>query len=173
MRFFLIAIKALALVVATMAVLITAYLWSHRIPSDSRIQEQFVRDNILISELLDKLSQEPPNIVGITKEDVMVDDTTNWVLPEKAGFSKAHFAEYRALMDKAHVTQLWRYEGQTNFNVAASGFVSFGWRLAFTYARTPPAPLIQSIDYLPARTSEDRGPVYRPLGGDWYIRLIY
>jgi hypothetical protein len=144
--------------------LIAAFIWYSGIPSDSRIQKQFTRDKVVITELLDKLSKESPNIVGITKDDVMVDDPSNWVLPEKAGFSEKHFAEYKALMDDAHIINFWRSNGETDFAIAGFGFASEGWRLGFTYTTLTPSPLVTSIDSPPRLTTQDRGEVYRPLG---------
>jgi hypothetical protein len=154
-------------------VAIAAFVWSCRIPSDSLVQERFIKDKAVLTVLLDRLSQEPHRIVGITKDDVMVDDTSNWITPEKANFSRIRFSEYKALMDQAHINQLFRSDDGIHFAIAGVGFASEGWRLDFTYTKIAPSPLVQSIDSPPRPISEDGAVIYRPLGDDWYIRLIY
>ena len=154
-------------------VAIAAFVWSCRIPSDSQVQARFIRDKAVLTLLLDRFSQEPPRIVGITKDDVMVDDTFNWVTPEKANFSRIRFFEYKALMDQAHVIQLFRADDGIHFAIAGAGFASNGWRLDFTYTKIAPSPLVQSIDSPPRLISEDGVVIYRSLGDDWYIRLYY
>jgi hypothetical protein len=174
MRTFVVIAKYFTLLfICVVLALCALFIWYSRIPSDSQVQQRFDKDKGVLVELLNKFSHEPPNIVGVTTDKVMVDDTSNWVLPEKAGFSSEHFAEYKVLMDEAHITQLWHYEGATNFNIAAFGFASEGWRLSFSYTKTIPSSLVPSIDNQQGHSIEDRGPVYRSLGDNWYIRLIY
>jgi hypothetical protein len=141
-----------------------------RIPSDRQVQDRFNRDKPALTELLGILSGEPSKIVGVTQHEVMLYDFPNWVPPDKAGFSDEHFAEYKALMGKAHVIELFRSDGEVNFGFAYWGMAGSGWRLDFAYITTPPSPLVTSIDSPPTTYSDAN---YRPLGGDWYIRLIF
>jgi hypothetical protein len=154
--------------------LFSGLIWYSRIPSDSLVQERFNRDQATLTALLDMLSREPSKIIGVTKQDVMVDDASNWVLPDKAGFSDEHFAEYKTLMHKAHIIQLFRRDGEVNFAFAGWGMAGSGWRLSFAYITTTPSPLIKSIDSPPRVSSPDGSIVaYRSLGHDWYVRLIF
>jgi len=178
MRLFMVIAKYLALLfvwgaIALFALLVCYTIWYSRIPSDSEVQQRFDRDKSAIVELLNKLSQEPASIVGVTKDKVMLDDTAHWVAPEKAGFSSKHFTEYEVLMHNAHVLQVWRNDGETNFAIAGWGFASEGWRLSYAYVSSTPTPLVPTIDNPPRHAAGDPGVVYRPLGDNWYIRLIY
>jgi hypothetical protein len=150
--------------------------WWERVPvvmPANAVLRQFTNNSSTLVELRDKLLQEPPSIVGITQKEVMLNDTSNWVPPEKAGFSDSHFLEYRALMDKAHIKELWSDEGVINFGIAGFGFAGSGWRLSFAYTKTPPPSLISSIDSLPKHSSGNPSVEYRALGNNWYIRIYY
>jgi hypothetical protein len=151
-----------------------AFIWSFKIPSDNQVQERFNRDRAPLTVLLNMLSREPSKIIGVTKHDVMIDYPSKWVIPDKAGFSEEHFAEYKTLMDKAHIIQIFRWDGEVNFAFAGWGVAGSGWRLSFAYIITPPSPLVKSIDSPPKVSSPDgRTIAYRSLGHNWYIRLIF
>lgn len=167
-----VALWGISLFVITMVALFAFLMWCAHIPSDEQIQKRFVRDKLALTELVHKLSSEPPRIIGITQDEVMLDDTINWVSPDKAGVSIGQFAQYQTLLNQAHVTQVWRDQNTINVNVAAYGFASSGWRLAFTYTTKVPSPVVPTIDS-PPTASQEGAVIYRPLGDDWYIRLIY
>jgi hypothetical protein len=65
-----------------------------RVPKDSQIVQRFNENQIVLSQLRDKLIQEPPRIVGFTKDQVMIDNPHNWISPEQAEVSPSHFLEY-------------------------------------------------------------------------------
>jgi hypothetical protein len=171
MRAVIVSITVIALVL--LGVFVGVILFA-RMPSDSQVQERFNRDQIALTVLLDMLSREPSKIVGITKSEVMVDAPSNWVSPDKAGFSNEHFTEYRSLMDKAHIIQLFRGDGEVNFPFAGFGMAGSGWRLSFAYITTTPSPLVKSIDSPPKVSLPDGSmDAYRALGHNWYVHLIF
>jgi len=73
-------------------------------------------------------------------------------------------------MDQAHVQQIWRDDGETHFAIAGFGMVGSGWRLDYAYTLTPPTAQVLSIDHHPTQSVRL---VYRPLGENWYIRLLF
>jgi hypothetical protein len=150
------------LFVISVVSLIALTAWYSHIPSDKEVQERFDRDKPFLVLLLNKLAQEPTKIVGVTKDKVMVDSTSNWISPDKAGFSSEHFAEY----------EIWRSDGETVFAIAGWGWASNGWRLSFDHPDVAPDSQVSSIDHPPV-TAQEGSVVYRPLGDGWYIRLIY
>jgi hypothetical protein len=173
MRFLSIIKYAALLFIIVCVVLIAALIWDGQIPSDGEVLRQFNRDNSILVKLRDKFLQEPASIVGITQDKVMFNDTSNWISPEKAGFSDSHFLEYRVLMDKAHIKELWLDQGVINFKFAGFGIAGSGWRLSFAYTKTPPSSLIPSIDSLPKHYAGEPSPEYRALGNNWYMRIYY
>ena len=154
------------------SVLLALSFWFSKIPSDSQMATLFEKNKPILEVLLDKISHEPPEIVGIAKDDhVMVNEPFNWVSPDKAGFSSEHFSEYKTLMRNAGVISLWRRSEATEFAIARRGFAGAGWGLTFVHEMAKPAPLVSSIDGPPREQMGNGNNVYRPLGGDWYIRL--
>jgi len=164
---------AALLFVILVVALIATLIWDNQIPSDSEVLKQFEKNRVVLEELRDKLLEESPSVVGITRDKVMIDDASNWVSPEKAGFSNNHFLEYQRLMNIAHIKELWRDDGVINFRIARFGFPGSTWFLSFAYTKTTPSSLIPSIDSLPKHSSETPSVEYRALGNNWYMRIYY
>jgi hypothetical protein len=141
-------------------------------PSDTSIAYRFNEDKATLVNLMQMLSEEPPTILGITQDKVMINDLSNWTSPEEGGFSKENFAKYHSLMSKTGIKQLWRRDGATYFNFAEFGIAGSGWRLAFMHSTSIQSPLTTSVDLPIADTGADPEIVYRPLGDGWYIRVL-
>ncbi len=162
-----------AILIAGLIALIALFVWHTTAPSDRQVVARFERDQAALEELRQTFSHEPPRIIGVTRDSVMLDDTTNWVSPIKAGFSDQRFHDYQELMAHAHVTQVWNYEGETDFAFAASGFASYGWRLTFVY-RTSKPPFEETTIDPPYHRIPAEGPlvIYRPVAANWYARFL-
>ena len=141
-------------------------------PTDVQLVERFKTNREAMVDLCNRLEREPPQIVGITTERVMIGDPSTRISPEKAGFSPEHFLEYKALLYKAHVSEIWRANHETCFYITGAGFAGEGWRLCYVYTRDVPSNLIARIDRKEEGFVERPTAFYRALGDNWYIKLI-
>jgi hypothetical protein len=150
----------------------SAFEGCSRAPTDAQIASRFSTDRQVLTELSNKLSHEPLKIVGVTRDRVMVGYPYNWVVPADAGFSADHFKEYELLLRKVKISKMWRSDGETCFYITGFGFAGEGWRLLYVYTAVTPNVLVNSIDVEREDHTSHSNVMYRPLGSNWYIKLI-
>jgi hypothetical protein len=95
--------------------------------------------------------------------------------PVELGIAPERVALYRQRMSAAGCPRIdVRDDGAVVFAVASWGLANRGWRVALVWTKTPPTPLVPTIDGFrktrPARTWES---ATSPLGGDWYATIIW
>jgi hypothetical protein len=143
-----------------------------KMPSDSELVSFFMRHKNNFETLERMLSQEPLQIVGITRSQIMFKDPWNQVSPQDASISKPHFDSYQELMSKCDVQQVWRHNGETLISAGFSGwgFAGKGPRLAYVFRLDPPANQVKTLDGV-KKLNSGLTTVYRHLSDHWFIRL--
>jgi hypothetical protein len=164
--------KAGAALLIVIAVVLTStwFLSSSLVPSDSQVVARFKRDKASLEQLRQTFSHEASGIDGVTQDSVIVGENKSSVTPSQAGFTEQKFADYQRLLAQAHVDQVLNYGDETDFYFTSAGMAGTGWRLFFVYRTSMPGFEAQTID--PPHTERPPFFLYRPLGGNWYVRLL-
>lgn len=143
-----------------------------KIPSDSDLKFFFVQHEGVFTTLKGILSSEPPEIVGVTRHDIMFKEPWHRVLPKEANMSTGRFEAYQKLMSKNGINQVWRHNGEIIISAGFSGggFAGKGPRLAYVYRLDQPTNQVQTLDGI-KKSNPGWTTVYRQLGNKWFIRL--
>jgi hypothetical protein len=91
------------------------------------------------------------------------------------GLSSARVEAYRSLMKQARIPRAFRSEHDTVALALDSwGMANRGWRVLIVNRRTPPRPLLTSLDdFQRSDKPNDWQEGYAHAEGDWYFKIIW
>lgn len=95
--------------------------------------------------------------------------------PAASGVAADRAAAYQRLMRSAGVPWIrLGPEGTVRgFYSAGWGFAGRGWRLCLTWSPTKPARVVPTIDGWRPQSGGKTAVVWSPLGGDWYVEMVW
>lgn len=153
---------------------------STQFPSDEELVAFFEKNKAGFDQLRRELAKEPASIRGFSGTQVLLrGEPGNWVSPNKAGVTPSRFQEMQRQMREHEVDFLWRQEGMTLIRAGFSGWGSAtkGPRLCYIYMPQLPSHRVSKLMEIREEKyqlpDQDWHLVYKPLGGNWYIRLIW
>jgi hypothetical protein len=148
-------------------------LVSPRLPSDQSAVEQFRLVKPHLEQLTQMLSDDP-SVERVADYGVVTDKSVIAVPPQKAGMTMERYQEFLKYLELAGAKSAAHRDNEFKFGIVGRGFASGGWRLAYVYRNSPPAPpeIIRTIDgFRPPGKGWEQG--YRHLEGNWYIWIIW
>lgn len=153
---------------------------STQFPTDEELVDFFERNKTGFHQLRQELSREPARIRGFSATEVLLSEGVgNWVSPNRAGVAPSRFQEIQHQMQEHEVNFLWRQEGMTLIRAGFSGWGSAtkGPRLCYVHTLHSPTHQVTNLQEIGDEKyqlkEQDWHMVYKPLGDNWYIRLIW
>lgn len=166
-----------------MAILIAVPVYltlTTQFPTDEELIEFFQANQAGFDQLRQELEAEPANIRGFSATEVLVNESAgDWVPPNQAGVTPTRFQAFQELMQAHEVDFLWRQDAMVLIRAGFSGWGSSGKgpRLCYVYTlHSPPHQVTRLLDIRDEHyqiKEHDWHLVYKPLGENWYIRLIW
>jgi len=149
------------------------------LPKDRELVKQFETQKPKLEKLLSMLKKDQNlRIVGLWGiRTAMPKRTQKSDSLDAAEIDQKRLNSYQALLRQAGLSAAIQDPEEHRFPFASRGFSTKGWRVAFVY-RTQPVTkedLIGSIDLFPEkkRGKMEWVKAYRPLGGNWYIFIVW
>ncbi len=142
-------------------------------PSERSVVRRFERHRESFETILGMM-QADPNLAGVATFGVRDAGSPRWCQPEELSFPRERYLAYRALLRRAGVASVVRYDDEICFYIAASGFGTHGWRLALVHRPTEPDNVVVELcRFKPDGSSANRNDAYRAIGEDWYIWIAW
>ena len=132
--------------------------------SENSLLQQFARNKGPIVQLFEMQLQDE-RVVRIAPTFTRLDKDWSWPR-ENIGFSEKRWGEYRALFERAGVTDGIQLDGNYLFYfVSSAGLGIGGTSRGFVHSPQPPSPLVKSFDNCPRQ----EGVCFIAVEGQWYI----
>ena len=109
---------------------------------------------------------EDSDIVRLRDEFVFLNEGSNRQIPEE------RLREYRRLFKGLGIESGFHRDGANAVRLIASskgGVFLPGSEKSYVYSKVEPSPIVDSLDKVMARNRGDQAPVFRKLGGNWYL----
>jgi hypothetical protein len=137
-------------------------LGSH--PSDNALKQQLKSKEKEFNKLAVMLNEDL-NVVRLNDEDIfLIDDS-------KSAPSQERLVEYRRLFRELKIEKGIHRDNakQVRLIVSSKGLFIPNSEKSFMYSTEDPSPLVDSIDAIVSKYQGDHPPIYKKLGGNWYI----
>jgi hypothetical protein len=135
-----------------------------RHPSDEVLEQQLKSREKEFTRLATMLNEDL-NVVRLSDEDVFLNDNS------KPAPSQERLAEYRHLFRELKLEKGIHRDNANQVRLIASskGLLVASSEKSFMYSSENPSPLVDSIDAIVSKAHANQDPVYKRLGGNWYI----
>ena len=133
-------------------------------PSDIDFEQRLGSKEKGFNRLAAMLSEDL-NVVRLDNGNLFLNDDS------KPGLTRDRLAEYRDLFRELSLENGIHRDNphQVRLIVSTKGLVSPSSEKSFAYSTEKPAPLVDSIDGIVRKDNAEQSPVYKSLGGNWYI----
>jgi len=104
----------------------------------------------------------------------MARDIVKEQTPAELGIASERQARYESLLRSAGCPGVGASDGSVRFNLASWGMANNGWRIGLHWSKTPPQPLVPTIDSFAKRGGRSHSDTeYSRIDGDWYLSIVW
>jgi hypothetical protein len=152
----------IAAVIITLAFIAGRNLSSH--PTDQVMEQKLKSHEVQFNRLVEMFFEDW-DIVRLSNENVFFDEGVNRNVPNE------RLNEYRCLFKELEIEAGMYRDGANAIRLIASsrGLFLATSEKSYVYSKFETSPLVDSLDKIIAKSRGDQSPVYRKLGGNWYL----
>jgi len=168
-------VMGLAICIALLIGLLGFLFWrvnmGSKRPTDASLIHQFKTNQVVFEEVKQMLRADE-QIGGVAGDYVFRTNSLVANSCAEVGISVERQKRYSDLLAQAGLQSVRRDGNEIRFPVARWGAFSHGWRIAIVWTDIEPKPTVANLDDF-KKTTNKWEQAYRPLGGGWYLWIIW